>query len=646
MTTASVTPEIQMLDVGAIVPSKTNRTLSKSAIEEMAASIKKDGILQPVTVRPGKAGKFELVFGECRFRGAELAGLEAIPAIVRAMSDEDAQREQIIENLQRSDPSPMDEATSYGNLKKLIGKAATAELVAAQVGKPAAYVAQRLKLLDLIPEAQKALGKEAIGIGHALLIAPLDGEIQKGVVKWLLAGQDEAIDEEQWNGETIKTIHTVPALRAFIERNFFMVLDTAPFDIAAANLYPKMGACTVCPHNTQNAGGLFPDHSKKATCTLPSCFFEKRNRTVEIKIEEVKKAGVEGKVYRLGLGNSHWNDGPGKVQVDGYLARGSYESGPRMVKAGDECKSTKTAVLVFRASDEDKTIKAQVGDTTQICTNVDCPKHGKRRGGNLDAGGIKKALSGMAFVSHKQSLLTQSRPERVRWAVYKALAAKLLATPKKGPAGKDWTERIVWMGEWANGHLSYDCARDAVKALGLWDRSSKKSASQMDWDGTLAKHYAGHPWAYVMGVIAAAAIRSTRYHSNYGEGSGSVSDKSSNLFRLAGSFKVDVGKIEREFQKTDKELIGGMAKRAKEKAAKPKAKKAKLAKQAKAAKPKRGTCQFCDCTMTTPCMPPCAWVDKKETICSAQSCVKKAVETGLITKAKAKQLGVSGVAAA
>lgn len=547
---SEVAVEIIAIRVGDLIPSKTNRSLSESAIAEMAESIKRDGILQPITARI-KDDKTEIVFGECRWRGAMKAGLEVVPVIVRSFTDEEAQAAQIIENLQRTNPSPMDEAESYGNLRKLIGKGATVAQVSAQVGKSEGYIAQRLKLLDLVPEAQKALQADKIGLGHALLIAPLDAEIQKGTIKWLLAGQQESFDDRNWN-DHIKTVHTVPALKAFIERHFMLELTKAPFDIADAKLYPKMGACTVCPMNTANAQGLFPDQ-KTATCTLPSCFYEKRNRTIDIKVSEVLEA-EDVKVYRLGVGSSHWNEGTGKIKVDGYLASHSYDSGPRLVKKGDDCKTSRTAVLVFKAQDV-KGVNAEVGDVATICTAADCPKHAKQRQGLSEGGADRKALSGMAFVGHKESLLKKSGPERLRFAVYKALVDDLLTIPPKGPgADAKWSERIGWAAEERAGLLGEDSARDAVKALGLWDKSKKK-ASEMDWGETLAKHFAGKPWSYLLGVLAASDIRH-----------GDPKDKENHLFGLARSFKVDIGKLWDGIKKGDKILIDDMTKRAEERA--------------------------------------------------------------------------------
>jgi len=565
--------EIINIPVDQITPSKTNRTVSASAVADMAASIRKQGVLQPITVRSlnrrDDIAAFELVLGETRWRGAKEAGLAEIAARVGVFTDEEAQSAQIIENLQRTNPSPLDEAESYDNLRKLIGKNATIAQVSAQVGKPEPYIAQRLKLLDLTVEARKALQKESIGLGHALLIAPLEADVQKSVVKWLLAGHEEEIEDADWNVKTVKTVHTVPALRAFIERNFFLTLANAPFDTQDAKLVPQMGACGTCPHNTINSGSLFPDHSKIAVCTLPSCFYEKRNKTVEAKVAEAEKEG--GKVYRLGLGSARWNEGPGKIKVDGYLVTSSYQTGPRLVKKGDECKTSKTAVLVFRASDEDKALKADLGDTTTICANADCPKHAKQRSSFDDTGSARKALSGMAFVSHKQTLLAQSRPERLRWAVYKALSEKLPESAALSAQGV-WTERIEAVNEWARSHLSNDCARDAVKALGLWDK--KKKAAAMDWRKTLAKHFEGKPWAYLLALTAAAAIRGDTW-------GGKHNVETNRLFRLARSFKVDIAKIQKTIQGADREMISGMTARAK---AKVKAKQPKIKVKVKAKK--------------------------------------------------------------
>lgn len=543
-----------------LVPSVTNRDHDAKAIAELTESIRLKGVLQPIIARPFKGGNgngsLEIVCGEARWKAATQLKLQTIPAIVRNYNDEEAQAAQIIENLQRSNPGALDEARAYENLRKLMGKAATIEAIAAQVGKDAPYVAQRLKLLDLVEPARKALNEGLIGIGHALEIAPRQEKQQLACIKWL--GYDEHL-AGNW-GPSVKSVHSVRALRSFIQQNFMLTLINAPFDTADAKLLPKMGACLSCPHNTANASNLFPD-LKEAVCMLPDCFFTKRDLALNAKIAEIEKKG--GKLYRLGMGRG--NDGAAKVKVDGYLAVDSWDTGPRVVRSGDECKSTKTAVLVYRGADASKEIKAEVGDTTAICTNHDCEKHGKRGGTRSGATG-RVALKGMAFVNHKDGNLKKSLPERLRFAIFKELAAVFLEM--KGPVSgqgreANWTDRIDQLAVWGFEQIGHDQKRDAVKALDLWPK--EKKASEMDWDAVLRSYFKGKPWAFAMGVLAMQDIRNP-YHER-GEASkrypGEKEHPEHSIFYLAKSFKVDVGKIADELKAADKAIVAKMTENAK-----------------------------------------------------------------------------------
>jgi ParB/RepB/Spo0J family partition protein len=564
---------VSLIPIGKLQPSSTNRKATDAAVAEMTESVRQHGILQPIIVRPLTDHSYEIVCGEVRWLSALRVKLESVPAIVRPYTDEQAQAAQIVENLQRSNPNAIDEATAYENLRKLLGKNATIEQVAVQVGKDAPYVAQRLKLLSLIPAAKKALAAGQIGIGHGILIAPLQEAQQKTCIEWLGYEEDVAdVDGlySRFRENTVQSVHSATALRVFIAKTFMLTLLNAPFDTADAKLIPKMGACTTCPHNTATAANLFPD-LKDASCLLASCFFKKRDLVLEQKIAEIQK-DTGKKIFRLGIGSAYFNQGPGKVKVDGYLSTNSWSSGPRYVK-GEPCKSAKTAVLVFKAEAE-KNIEAKIGQTATICEEADCPKHGARASSLSSGGGGRVALSGMAFVNHKEGNLKKSLPERIRWATYKALIDVLLEL--KEPVGGAWTERMARFGDWTSGHLGHDNDRDAVKALGLWPKDKK--ASQMDWGETLKKHFAGKPWAWALGNMATASIRWNQ-----------TNPKESTLYFLAQSFKVDVVKITAGLRAADKVVIDGMRTRAEERAKaakkpKPKPKGAKVVKSGTKAK--------------------------------------------------------------
>ena len=167
----------QILDIDKLHPSPFNRRREWGNIEELAASIKTDGILEPVLVRPNNEG-YELIAGERRFQAGKLAGLKSVPAIVLEATDEEAMRISAVENLQRENPHPLDEADSYRDLQKE-NKANTVPVIAALVGKSPAYIYRRLKLRDLITEVRKSFERHEITVAHAELLARLEPKQQQ-----------------------------------------------------------------------------------------------------------------------------------------------------------------------------------------------------------------------------------------------------------------------------------------------------------------------------------------------------------------------------------------------------------------------------------------------------------------------------------
>jgi len=190
----AVTP----LPIHAIRPNpfQPRQQFREDELEALAASIKAHGVLQPILVRP-KDGGYELVAGERRLRAAQLAGLTEIPAIVRPCSDEELLALALIENLQREDLNPLEEAQAYQTLIEQFGL--TQEAIAKQVGKSRAAVANTLRLLQLPEPIKQALREGVITEGHAraLLSAPDEGvmvEAFQKVVKFHLSvRQTEAL---------------------------------------------------------------------------------------------------------------------------------------------------------------------------------------------------------------------------------------------------------------------------------------------------------------------------------------------------------------------------------------------------------------------------------------------------------------------
>jgi len=150
-------------------PYNSRKTFDAEKMKELVASVEEKGILNPILLRP-KGDRYEIVCGERRFRAATTAGLKDIPAVVRILTDQQALECMVIENLQREDVHPLEEAEGYEALMKKHGYK-TVEDIAAKIGKSRAYVYGRLKLCDLIPENRKIFYSGKFSPSVALLVA-------------------------------------------------------------------------------------------------------------------------------------------------------------------------------------------------------------------------------------------------------------------------------------------------------------------------------------------------------------------------------------------------------------------------------------------------------------------------------------------
>lgn len=146
-------------------PDQPRRNFDEGELRELADSIRTRGVLQPILVRPAGDGRYQIVAGERRWRACQLAGLHELPAIIRDFSESDSYEAAIIENVQRADLDPLEEAQGYRRLIAEYGH--TQEMVAAATGKSRSHVANLLRLLEL-PEAVQALLHDGLlTVGHA-----------------------------------------------------------------------------------------------------------------------------------------------------------------------------------------------------------------------------------------------------------------------------------------------------------------------------------------------------------------------------------------------------------------------------------------------------------------------------------------------
>ena len=172
---------IDLVDPSAAQP---RSVFNDTKLEELAKSIASNGVVQPILVRP-KGGRFELIAGERRWRAAQLAGLTKIPVVVRDVPDDQVLEIALIENLQREDLNPIEEASGYRKLIETLGL--TQETVAERVGRDRSYVTNYLRLLRLPEDIQDLLQSGRISTGHARTLLGLEQpDLQRRVARKII----------------------------------------------------------------------------------------------------------------------------------------------------------------------------------------------------------------------------------------------------------------------------------------------------------------------------------------------------------------------------------------------------------------------------------------------------------------------------
>lgn len=328
-------------------PTQPRKRFDEAKLKDLAESIKMQGVLQPILVRkaapPAKKLEttwpfpspkidkpaqpadeiqhFEIVAGERRFRAAKLAGLADMPCFVRNLTDQQVLHAQVIENLQRDDLHPLEEAEGYERLMKEqdeTGKPYSAESIGAEVGKSKAYVYGRLKLLALVPEARQAFYDGELDASTALLIARIPvAKLQTQAVKNITVKAMYGTSSHR-EGDTLMSYRTA---RDHIQREYMTDLAQAPFQIKDAKLIAKAGACTDCTKRTGNQPELFDDVKSKDVCTDTVCFAMKKTAHILAIQKEAEAKGcavITGKEAKKLIPNPHWGSHPSPSSDSGY----------------------------------------------------------------------------------------------------------------------------------------------------------------------------------------------------------------------------------------------------------------------------------------------------------------------------------------
>ena len=253
-------------------PDQPRKTFNREKDQELLEAIKQKGIIQSLLLRPHKNG-YMIVCGERRFHNAKKANLVEVPAIVRNLTDEEARVIQHMENIQREDVNPMEQAIS---LKVLIDKGKKSiEDISIETGKTVYFIRQNIKLNDLIPKWQRMVSLSAIPIKQALYIARLPISAQQELYNSKVSKEDEKSASPQ----IYINISLIDKYQGFLSEAAFNVSDTT--------LCSKAGACIGCPFNTASVS-LYPEDVKNPRCTNLACFNNKTSLHIEREINNCK----------------------------------------------------------------------------------------------------------------------------------------------------------------------------------------------------------------------------------------------------------------------------------------------------------------------------------------------------------------------
>lgn len=337
-------PRIQYLEYVELHASPTNprKHFDEGPMQELSENIHEHGVRMPLLARPSKEkpGSYEIVAGERRFRAtgmalerlakeedeARYAKLFKLPVIVQDLDDATVLELQLIENLQRQDLTPMEEARGYQRLLDLPGGEYTPQKIAQKISKHVATVLTKLKILKAPESLQKALDAGYISERHLVLVASIPAEkAREECAKKVMEGK------QHWDEEQRKPLSVRETL-SLIADSYRMSLKGVLWSLDDAELVPAAGACSQCPHFAKKAAEQDPELASNLgngrgdtdpmTCMHPDCWRKKQEAT--LKVMKAAEKGGDVKVMKPAEQEKVIND------------HGGILSGSKMVKLDDK----------------------------------------------------------------------------------------------------------------------------------------------------------------------------------------------------------------------------------------------------------------------------------------------------------------------
>jgi ParB family chromosome partitioning protein len=408
MTTAVQTQsEYRNLPLVSLTESATNprRSFDQTALSELAESIKTQGILAPLVVRP-VGQHFEIVAGARRYRAAQLAGLETAPVRIVELTDAQALETSIVENLQRRDVHPLDEANGFAALMRLEEPKYSIEQIAAKVGKAPAFILARLKLVELVPQWSRHSRKTRSA--WAMLFCWRSCSPRSRRKPSPLAIRSSTPTAARPSASCFRS----GILQQWIEHNILLELASAPFSKEDAALVPEAGACLDCPKRTGHNVLLFEGLTHADQCSDPKCYAAKVDAHVR------QTVAAKPKLVQISTAYGTPKDGSAVVPRNKYVEIRNDKPTNQKQRDWPEYKTCKftTEAIVTEGSEK--------GELRRVCANPECPvHHAKKQRSNVaaDAG-----VNAEQEKRRREEALAQATGLRVLSAIVEAVPVRLM----------------------------------------------------------------------------------------------------------------------------------------------------------------------------------------------------------------------------
>lgn len=614
MTTSLARKSVPILPLEELRPSPLNPRKTFRKLDELAASIREVGILQPLLIRPLRADRqvvgYEVVAGERRRRAAELIGLAEVPVNLRELTDDEVVDLMLVENDQREDVHPLEQADAYA---AQVARGRTVAEIAARTGRSESYVRHRLQLTTLFLGLRYALEAEVLTLTGALAAASLGPDDQLKLYNdlaqdcdWPFFPEDDGPDPAEdfraewdgWDGRSRGPILVgVGEVRGHL-RGHALDLDRALFALDDAELLPAAGACTRCPKRTGAQVDLFGE-TDRDRCLDRQCFERKQDAEWLRKSTAARAAGLrvlEGADAQKLAPHGRLRYGDPDL-VDLHAGSGVFDG----IEEDDDARELTYRELLARAGlAEPPVTLLRSGDTILELTDRSVlqgviAQAEPEAARELQHEGARSKPAEDDWKKRQQAAEAKAKVDAD--AKRRVIRAIVEAAVRESPKTQETRVALVE----AAVHVVHEQVRKDVIKARYW-KIEKVDGDRFASEHCIAREARDLDPAQVVGLLVELLATAA------GEYSTDWAKPARPIGRLAAALNVSIEHHQREAKKAAGEKT--KARRSKGKA------KTKRKTKANYAEDVPGVCRECGCTEEDACDEGCVWVDASKTLCS------------------------------